>query len=153
MSTVMHCYKIKKVDWWDFFDKMRNHYIENSITLKLAIAYQKEESTHDFWQFCRSDENHVSLQLFDFGDDWIFRVLGTGYYFENKHRELFPELEEVFYDNRTDIPPEHEANEAIADKIDALMKQKRYFMAYIIDFDLLFSIPFDVARIKKELTQ
>ncbi len=153
MSTVMHCYRINKTNWWNFFDKMRDHYIENSITIKLARAYQKEESNRDFWKFCRDSENHVSVQLFDFDDDWIFRVLESGYYFANKHRELFPGLEEVSYDDRTDIPPENEANEAIADRIDVLMKQKRYFVAYIIDFDLLFSIPFDIDRIKKELTQ
>jgi hypothetical protein len=121
--------------------------------MRLAIAYQKEESGHDFWKFCQDSENHISVQLFDFGDDWIFRVLESGYYFANKHKELFPKLGEVFYDDRSDIPPEDEANEIIADKIDVLVSQKRYFMAYIIDFDLLFSIPFDVARIKKELPQ
>lgn len=153
MSTVMYCYKINKDDWWEFFGKMRNHYINESVTMKLAMAYQKEESGHDFWKFCQDDENHISVQLFDFNDDWIFRVLETGYYFANKHKELFSELGEVFYDNRTAIPLENEANEAIADRIDVLMRQKRYFMAYILDSNLLFSIAFDVDRIKEELAQ
>lgn len=147
----MHCYKINKMDWWDFFDRITKHYVEDSITLKLAEVYQKEESGYDYWQFCQDSDNHISIQLFDFEPDWIFRVLETGYYFANKHAELFPELGEVFYDDRTDIPPEDKANEGIADKIDEMVRHKRYFMIPIIDSDLLFSIPFDVARIKNDL--
>ncbi len=151
MSILMHCYRIKKTDWWDFFDEVCNYYINDSLTMGLAIAYQKEESGHDFWKFCQNNENHISIQLFDFGDNWIFRVLESGYCFANKHKELFPELGEVFYDDRSDIPLEDEANEAIADKIDMLLRQRKYFIASIIDSDLLFSIPFDIDRIKEEL--
>ncbi len=153
MSTVMNCYRINKADWWNLFDKITKHYVEDSITMKLAKAYQKEESGHEFWKFCKEEEHHISVQLFDFGSDWIFRVLETGYYFANKHKELFPELGEAFYDDRTGIPPEHEANKAIADRIDVLIREKRYFMAHIIDFNLLFGIAFDVDEVKKDLTQ
>lgn len=151
MSTVMHCYKIPKTSRWDLFDKVISHYVENSIILKLAEVYRKEESAYKYWQFCNDSENHVSFQLFDFEPDWIFRVLERGYYFANNHAKLFPELGEVFYDDRTDIPPEHEANEVITDKIDEMVRNKRYFMIPIIDSDLLFSISFDAARIKEGL--
>ncbi len=62
MSTVMHCYRINKDDWWDFFGKMCIHYINESLTMKLARAYQKEESGHKFWKFCKEEEHHISVQ-------------------------------------------------------------------------------------------
>lgn len=139
MSTVMYCYKIPKDNWWEFFRKMRQHYIDNSITMKLAKACQETKLPLEYFEFCKDDNNHIETQLFDFGNDWIFRVLETGYYFHNKHSELFPELEEIYYDDRTVIPPEHKANEAISDKIEVLLKRKEYFIAYIVDFDSLFS--------------
>ena len=148
MSTIMYNYKISKDSWWYFYGRLREHYLNDSMILELAKDYQKDKS---FWKFCKDDENHVSIQLFDFGYDWIFRVLEHGYYFLDNHNKLFPELEEVFYDDRSDVLPDHKGNEVIARKIDYMIGQRQYLVAHIVDFDLLFSIAFDVDKIKENM--
>jgi glutaredoxin 2 len=69
------------------------------------------------------------------GEDWLFRVLGQGYYFMNNWDKF--DVTPVFYDNRTDIPLEHEPNEEIADWLDIQIRQRNYLVNPIVDYSIL----------------
>lgn len=138
MSTVLYAYKVHKSDFWNVFDDIREYYKSNYIILG-ALKAAKNEGYFDTMKMLKSffaeetiNRQDTRLQLFDFEDCWIFRVLEPGYYFMNNSHEFNIEL--IQYDNRTDVPPEDKPNELIADQIDMMIDSGHYFLVPLIDY-------------------
>jgi hypothetical protein len=144
MSTVMHCFKIKKTELWSFCDNLRTfHREEAAIFQFLKIA--KTEEVHSF---VHDSHYHVNLQLFEENEStWLIRVLENGYLFLNRWQQ-FNQIKPVFYDDRSDMPEEQEDNLAIAEWIDAFLKVKQYFIVPIIDKDYLYNYWFELQEKK-----
>lgn len=145
MSTVMYCFKVKKSDLWNLFDQMKDFYRQNSIGYALANAYNTacRSEKINFWSAIEElrelePEYLVKVQLFDMAfcgqqEYYLFRVLEAGYLFINYH-DQFDLIDPVFYDNRADVPPEHEQNRKIAEWLDPEIDMGRYLILPIVDY-------------------
>ena len=146
MSTVMYVYRVDKAVWWDVVGRVREFYLaefpmiqamsaaadamfdrgaDRYATIKYldAIAAGFTRDPNESWS--------VELQVFDAGDDWLIRPLERGR-FLLAHHEQFPELRPVFYDGRTDVPPEHEANYEVATWMDEQIDAHRFFIYEVL---------------------
>lgn len=157
MSTVFYGYRIKKRDFWSFLDKVRTEYKRDSLSLlRVQVLYKAIISEtikyHEALTDLKKNEEVtvVRLQLFDRGNYFYFRVLECGYYFMNRHEE-WSEVEPVFYDSRTDIPPEHKKNRKIVDWIDNEIRQRHYFIAHIVDYEDMSRWLWDMWEKQKEV--
>jgi hypothetical protein len=154
MSTVMYCFRIKKEELWPFCDNLRAFYKENSlISFLIKIAGKQKfnnnkETISKTLEAIKNDKYHVDLQLFEENKStWLFRVLEYGYLFMNSYTQ-FDQIKPVFYDDRSDVPEDQEANLSIAEQIDAFAEVKQYFIVPIIDEDYLYNYWFELREKK-----
>lgn len=142
LSTVMYCYRIPKSKLWEFVEQMREFYLHNSGKARYArilwASSEEPDGYKIFQEYIANRENHIELQLFDFGNDWIFRVLEQGYLFMNSLEQF--SVESVFYDDRTEVPEECEVNKEFVDQIDELVSCQRYFLVNVVDERMLDSV-------------
>lgn len=116
MSAHFYGYRIAKQDLWPLVDDLRAYYQQES-PLMLAVEELRQEtlkyddidkrleiSTKAFevLQEQHGDQLEVELQLFDAGDDWIFRVLESGTQFKDSFRDQDWPITPVFYDDQTE---------------------------------------------------
>jgi hypothetical protein len=157
MSTKMHNFRIPKDQWWDFAAACRSFYMENYPMLNVlneivarqgASAYRKISDIVDI--MTRGDTGYtVDLQLFDEGDTWgdtyLIRPLEQGWFFSNNCDDFAAgfNLTQVNYDNRSDVPPEDEKNEAVAKWVDKQIDDKQYFIYNILHRDDFMTIAID----------
>lgn len=129
MSTVMYCYwvdrgsefelanKVRKFLWQEYFIFNVPHDNLNNL-IQLLIKY---EGKYD-----------INMQLFPvLPDRYLVRFLTSSFVIENNHELLG--LEPCFYDDRTDVPPEDEENEKYANRVDELIKDKKYYIIPIVE--------------------
>jgi len=133
MSTKMYCYRIEKDQLWPFLDRVRQYYLDREGICQLLKTFEQSLEGLDKAMLYATDRDfHVDVQLFDEGKTWLFRILEAGYFFMNSQKKQFPEIEQVFYDDRTDVPDECLKNEEAADWVDEQLRQRHYLMAPII---------------------
>ena len=118
MSIKMYNYRIRKDAWWSFAAAVREFYLAEYPVFKVlaevsegdGITYSKFVEAVDVFR-----DWTVELQLFDEGDHWLIRPLEQGYFFMNGHEQWVDEfgLETVWYDDRSDVPPEDEKNRPV----------------------------------------
>ena len=138
MSTVMYCYKVSKDQWWEVFDLIKNYYFENhrgfKIVRNLSDKITKEDLLfHQAYNTLEDLDLSCEIQIFEIENEYYFRVLEDGYFFMNNRSKIAPgKFLDCFYDDRTDILPEEEKNLSISEKIDALIKNRHYFVSYVL---------------------
>ena len=168
MSTVFYGYRIKKTDWWNAYQAIRKEYWhgEKSATAVLFREMEKKNVTAGAGKridgLDESDEIFnklhewldAEIQLFEFGDDYIFRVLERGWFFANSVEGMKLPITEVFVDTRTDWPKEIDVAEQtrlldIVDEIDEKIRQHEYVIASIVSLEELKRQYFDRVFIPK----
>ncbi|AON96788.1 hypothetical protein BI081_gp037 [Mycobacterium phage Tonenili] len=147
MSTKLYVYRVPKSQWWDFYAAVRRVYLDEHLIARAVRGLAERKAPHrDVRRIINESvpEYEVELQLFDDGEHWIVRPLESGWFFTNQHhRWLEFGLVPVFYDDRADVPPEHEANKVVADWVDKQIETHRYLMAPVLNRDAFFSIWID----------
>ena len=83
--------------------------------------------------------------MFDEGDTYLIRPLERGYFFLNTHDRWIQEfgLEPVFYDDRSDVPPEQEKNRAVSLWCDDKIAKGEYLLYQVVTEDGLSSTIMD----------
>jgi hypothetical protein len=143
----MYAFRLPKAALWDTLAEVRafyaaEHPVATTLLRNVAAARTHPEKLDVFLRLMeevadRSDRDWtVQWQLFDEGEAWIVRPLELGWRFLNEHHR-WPALEPVFYDNRSDVPPEHEKNEAVALWVDEQVRARRYLVTPVFDKDVL----------------
>jgi len=137
MSTVMYAYRVPNSQLWPFLDALRAYYVENDMAYKIMrqIRTDPQAAYTKARMWANRTDLYVTVQLFQDGDTWLLRVLEDGYFFLNHWQQFTAYLTPVFYDDRTDVPPAEEANEPIAERLDAQIASKHYLLAVIVDRD------------------
>lgn len=157
MSTKMHNYRIAKDQWWPFAKACRQFYItEHPIAQALnrtrsfeADGYKAYKAMTKTVDAIISTEWTVELQVFDEGETYLLRPLEHGYFFMNHVDQWEPfGVERVTYDSRTDVPPEDEKNEAVADWVDDKILSGEFFVFNVLARDDFMSICIDQLRKK-----
>lgn len=151
MSTKMYNYRIAKERWWPFAKACREHYAaEHPIPQVLRKFGEDGGGGRTYKKMMDAIESlvdkdwTVDLQLFDEGDTYIIRPLERGYFFMNQFDQWAEfDLERVYYDNRSDVPPEDEKNEAVAKWVDAKIFDNEYLTFTVLNRDDFRSICFD----------
>lgn len=151
MSTVMHCYRIKREDWWGFAAQVRDYYLNDNLMKTIIKKSGAEISGSEVLRLAEFMAKHepINLQIFEENDGrhYLIRVLELGYRFMNNYAKQGWPVKPVFYDNRTDLSPEEEANKETAEWIDEMISQRRYLIYPIIaDADDWFQIVWDWKR-------
>ena len=155
MSTVMYCYRIKRADWWSFFDGIREFYLENNILHKvlynLEYAFVKHNS-RCFVALSNLLENNatIELQLFEEpdGEHYLFRVLEQGYRFMNSYEEQGWPIEPVFYDTRTESSDAEK--ETLSDWVDKMICNHHYLVCSALSDTDFARILWEHARLGRE---
>jgi hypothetical protein len=132
----MYAYRVPTTQLWPFLDAVRAYYIEHNLayTVMGEIARRADDAAlAHARQWANHTELHVTLQLFQDGETWLLRVLERGYFFLNHWRQVAAYLTPVFYDDRSDVPSDAEANAAIAERLDEQIAGRRYLLAPLID--------------------
>lgn len=134
MSTKMYNYRVAKDRWWEFANACREFYMAKHPYGKAIRAAAANEGAKysDLMKIVKAvaaaDET-VELQVFDEGETYLFRPLEVGWFFMNNCQmwETYG-VEAVFYDTRSDVPPEDEKNKAVAEWVDEKILAHEYFM-------------------------
>ena len=156
MSTRMYNYRLPKDAWWDFARACRAAYLEEhpismafSMSSKSAQNLDPEGKAERMGKILDTLKNlnewMVDLQLFDEGNTYLIRPLERGYFFLN-HRCAWEEsfgLEPVFYDDRSDVPPEQEPNREVSRWCDEKIEAGEYLMYSVASEDTLSKVFFD----------
>ena len=141
MSTVMYAYRVPNKQLWLFLDAMRAFYVEHNMAYtvmgEIARRADREAAFAQARQWAGQVDLHVSVQLFQDGATWLLRVLENGYFFLNHWEQFAAYVTPVFYDDRSDVSPAEEANAPIAERLDALIANRYYLLAPLIDKDEL----------------
>jgi len=144
MSTVMYCYEISKRNTWKFVEQLKDFYKENGFSPKKLHENIKDGkiTMHEVLETLNNikDDVKVELQLFDNGRTWIIRILESGYLFMNKQEAYFPELKQLFYDDRADKPDDisnadYAKNAIIAEWVDSQLQERHYMIIPITDIN------------------
>ena len=151
MSTVFYGYKVETQNLWEVLDRIRDYYKRVHFIYRIKVDrnekdLEDENIRKEFLESLRNmlfkkefaDNVNVDLQLFNFDDFYIFRILESGYQFMNSGYKAvtldYPDsIYPVFYDDRTDIPDNDLENKVLVDEIDGLVRQKHYFMVSIVE--------------------
>lgn len=157
MSRVMYTYRLPKCVWWEFASACRKAYAEeHPIPMIMTKAAQsaRELSAEDkasklgsiLEAIRKSDEWMVDLQLFDEGDTYLIRPLERGYFFLNNHERWTRRfgLEPVFYDDRSDVPPEQEKNRDVSLWCDDKIERGEYLLYQVVEQDNLSNTVFNI---------
>lgn len=148
MSRVMYNYRLPKARWWDFARECRSFYAEkhpiSAAVTKAAVSAAGGSTETRVDTLARmldvirkADEWMVDLQLFDEGDTYLIRPLERGYMFLNNHERWVQGfgLEPVFYDDRSDVPPELEKNRAVSLWCDDKVTKGEYLLYQVLTED------------------
>lgn len=148
MSRVMYSYRLPKDRWWDFARDCRDFYAEKhplsaavSRAASSAARLSPEERAGALVRMLdlirKADEWFVDLQLFDEGDTYLIRPLERWYMFLNHHARWTQEfgLEPVFYDDRSDVPPELEKNREVSLWCDDKIARGEYLLYQVVTED------------------
>ncbi|RYG37374.1 hypothetical protein EON81_06945 [bacterium] len=164
MSTVLHAFRVKAADFWPLFRAARKLYFQEHSDFQAVAEFVAKIEAEDaperkryqmkrFFRICNEvsrkpkatrfdDSDLVRFQVFDVGEDTLFRVLEAGYILANNLEKL-PEfgysgkVDSIEYDNRTEVPEEHEGNLQYADLLDGRIRSGEYFIADVVsDLDL-----------------
>lgn len=155
MSRVMYSYRVPKDAWWGFANDCRQFYAEEhpfagvvTRVSRHASTLPPEEKSAKLVSFLGAinqlGEWMVDLQLFDEGDTFIVRPLERGYFFRNHYArwESFG-LEPIFYDDRSDVPPDQEPNRAVSLWCDDKIARGEYLLYQVVTEDSLSSALLD----------
>lgn len=145
MSVVFYGYRIPKNEWWDFSERVRNFYKKNSILFKKYVVLGQDIGTNNLATYYDKvtkniKEEIVEIQLFDIDNDYVFRVLESGYFFMNNHLKIIDgyTVSLVYYDGRSDVSEEEEANLPLIDVLDQQITDRKYFIYSVVsDEDLI----------------
>lgn len=152
MSTVMYACRIKKKDFWDITDQLRQHIYNNHPAFKYA-KIQRDRMKNDGISFSEANEcfmedmkigmqaddtGLVALQLFDCKTTWLVRPLSFGWNFEPALDELKLPYKSVWYDGRVD-EGSHHTSEGIADWMDHEINCRRYLIHVLLDTKEVFN--------------
>lgn len=157
MSNAMYAFRVPKKDFWDVAARIRRFYREHG-QLGVIIKRRDDEwlkimnsndPNADFGALHVAEDalrywfkNHpVRLQVFEYGRDYVFRVLEAGYEFINHHAEI-EGVRPCFYDDRTDENPGTKREERVMDRVDELLHQHRYFLYTVYDENSIFDMYF-----------
>lgn len=109
----------------------------------LAIAARRVEDLSWAWNRIRAliaggDRGQADwlpeLQLFrEQAGTWIVRPLEIGHFFGQVAEQMPDALEPVFYDDRADVPAEHEANRELARWVDGRIRAGDYLLHPLLD--------------------
>ena len=156
MSRVMYSYRLPKEHWWDFARDCRQVYEGEHPVVALLINAARgarmlppEDKSAKLIALLdavrKMQEWMVDLQLFDEGDTYLIRPLERGYFFLNTHDRWIQEfgLEPVFYDDRSDVPPEQEKNRAVSLWCDDKIAKGEYLLYQVVTEDGLSSTIMD----------
>lgn len=149
MSIVFYGYRVRRERFWEAVDRVREIYAEESLLAKAATrlgrrAADGAETFTEAYEKLNSllklpEHEHLSteLQVFDEDDEhYVVRPLEAGLLFHNLYdRYHWSEFEPVYLDARADVPPEHEANRPVVDRVNRLIEAKHYFITPIFDND------------------
>lgn len=158
----MYNYRIPRSRWWEFASYCRGHYQLHhpvaQVLRKLTFAGDKLSSA--FAEATKAVDELVGqgwtadLQLFDEGGSLLIRPLERGYFFMNNFEEHWKPfgMTEIFYDNRSDVPPSEELNKAIAAWVDQKILDGEYLTYSLISGDDLKNMCLDnfLAQVRKE---
>lgn len=151
MSVKMYNYRINKDDLWQFVLGCREFYMQNH-PLHVALREKARDEGFSSKVFTsikkHSDELTMDVQLFNEGETYLVRILESGWFFLNKLSEIAEAtgiaIEKVFYDNRTDVPPEDEKNAAVADWCDEMINTRQYLTVELVSIGQLKMMMLDV---------
>ncbi len=157
MSRVMYSYRLSKDTWWEFARACRDTYaMSHPISVVVLKAAQdarelpaegKASKLGEILEVIRkSSEWMVDLQLFDEGNTYLIRPLERGYFFLNNHEQWTQRfgLEPVFYDDRSDVPGEQEANREVSVWCDGKIVRGEYLLYQVVTEDSLSRHVFDM---------
>ena len=153
----MYSYRIDKSRWWEFARACREFYAENhpvaavvTAAARNAAAMHAEESAAALGRILdtirKADDWMVDLQIFDEGNTYLVRPLERGYMFLNTHDRWAREfgLKAVFYDDRSDVPPEQVPNREVSLWCDDKIQSGEFFIHQIVTEDSLSKVVFDI---------
>ena len=132
MSRVMYNYRLPKARWWDFARECRSFYAEKhpiSAAVTKAAVSAAGGSTET-----RVDTLARMLDVIRKADEWM---VDRGYMFLNNHERWVQGfgLEPVFYDDRSDVPPELEKNRAVSLWCDDKVTKGEYLLYQVLTED------------------
>lgn len=152
----MYSYRLPKDKWWEFANECRRFYEENhpvaSMILRAAHKARslppedKSAKLVDILDAVhKAQEWTVDLQLFDEGDTYLIRPLERGWFFLNSHEQWRTRfgLEQVFYDDRSDVPAEQEPNRDVSLWCDDKIARGEFLLYQVVTEDSLSSAVFD----------
>lgn len=133
MSIKMYCYILPKETFWDSIEKIRT-WADNGInvTLEHVKSYQAFNDISKNLAYAFG----LEIQLFEvdeYPDSYVFRAIEGGYAFMNKAKDICPEIEYAFYDDRSDVPEECLKYRPLVDVVDDLIKSRKYMLVPIMD--------------------
>lgn len=148
MSTKMYNYRLSKEQWWPFAKACRECYhSEHPMAQVLHTLAERGASWRTMLNAVDSiidDEWTVDLQLFDEGDAYIIRPLERGCFFMNNADQWLEfGIERVYYDTRSDVPPEDEKNRAVAEWVDEKINSGEFLVFSVLNRHSLESICID----------
>jgi hypothetical protein len=145
MSTKMYNFRLPKEQWWAFAGFCREQYLAEHPMCQLLRTMAERGNGYRVMMNAVdaivSDEWTVELQLFDEGDTWLIRPLERGHFFMNRADQWADgyDIEKVYYDTRSDVPPEDEKNKLVAEWVDRQIDSGMY-----LTFSLLNKLVFNM---------
>lgn len=133
----MYNYRTPKTTWWETHAQMRRFFLHDWPFMQQV---RSEDLSRESWKSVSklvdalAEHLDLDIQVFDEGETYLLRPLVT-----RLMRDHFMahygqwNLEPVWLDNRTDVPPEHEKNYAVATWTEAAIKARRYFVVTVLD--------------------
>lgn len=150
MSTKMHNYRLSKDSWWDFAMACRQFYQAKHPVMEVLKAISDTPKFSSYVKMTKAvdvlidAEWTADLQVFDEGDTLILRPLEHGYFFMNNADEWAGfGLERVYYDDRSDVPPEDEKNRIVSQWVDEKVFAGQYMVLNLLSRSDFHSFCFD----------
>lgn len=135
----MYNYRIAADQWWPFARACRSMYLTEHPLAKMADSIAAEKITvENFAQVIdglKKIDLFSDLQMFCDGDTLILRPLERGWFFYNTRERWHARfgLQDVFYDDRSDIPPDRLGNRVVFERCDEKIVSGEYLTFSLIN--------------------
>ena len=149
--------RIAQEDIWEFAHVLREKILDEHFILGNALL---EIDGYDAAQVIKSDTFHYRLQLFPIDDKFYLRFLSQGYFIENHLEEWKDDLPKSFEQIgiHTGSQSHDEVDELYGEGtldlilyvLDPMIRERRYFIVYIVDEDVLWEFMWDTRRSQNE---